>query len=63
MKKATALCADQNELGWIITMKWYLPHLTTAIFSIVMTRKKKNIAVNENSEEDDSKEESEGGEH
>jgi hypothetical protein len=60
MKKATALCTDHKELvilGWIITMKGHLPHLTTAIFSIVMTRKKKNIA------EHDSKEESEDEEH
>jgi hypothetical protein len=45
MQKTTALCTDKKELGWIITMKGDLPHLTTAIFSIVMTRKKKNIAV------------------
>ena len=43
MNKTTALCTDQKEQGWIITMKGYLPHLKTAIFSIVMTRK--NIAV------------------
>jgi hypothetical protein len=45
MKKTTALCTDQKELGWIITMKGHLPHLKTAIFSIVTTRKKKNIAL------------------
>jgi hypothetical protein len=32
-------------LGWIITMTGHLPHLTTAMFSIVMTRKKNKIAV------------------
>ena len=70
IKKTTALCADQKELGWIITMKGHLPHLKTVIFSMVITRKnieaKKRATAkktDENSEEDDSKEESEDEEH
>ena len=65
MNKTTTLCTDQKELGWIITMKGYLPHLKNGdIFDSDdekehSSEEESNSEENENSEEGDSKEESE----